>query len=714
MPTQTAKVPPGIDVDFTFGGEATAAWNPVPVAAIVDDPSGAPDGIAGRFLAAFAATRTAYVEYQSASIPAGILSISAVRMKARALATGTEDVWDLDVTGFVRPAGGSGSSGAFFHGSPVTITSLAGAGETYQDVTIGTWTVDPDTSSPWTASTLRSMSWGARFAAPATDPAVNGSAKLDQIYLEIDYVTVAADIDGVRANASSLLRLFRREPELVEITGPLLLGDADVLELFGIEHPEGPAPGAVGWGAELWERALLLVLSRTVDLLANTVKVVALNPRHYWTRWWSTFLTDLGHSLDGQGIPLLHSGAGGIVVARAQAGYLERSGRPADGVVMAAGENQPKYDRRGLLVEKGGATNLVLHSTFSGGSGNTFTNWTKGESGTGTVVETAEHIGFDVEGLRRSALLDVGATDASIATITCDAVSVSGSFRVRIRTKNLFGAAKLAAVIRRASDGNDWNDTTEAFEPPTVVNRVGANAGGHRDWHSKLINPGGADAITIHIGYHGEAGTSIGGVGFKASVTSVEIYEGETHIGSDLPTTTAAVARVEDVVTIDNPAVGRMWPSISFGSFILAVVPMWSDADLASGQEKVFLYFQREAAEEILYKKGTGFMFRRGNGTAAVKAVSGAALPVKGVQQKITVRWVADGGELGMPDYSHEIAVDGEWGTMGLLDDPPEQEPSETVYVGSDNSTRYADAFLSHADVSPLCLTDEELERRAP
>lgn len=162
-----------------------------------------------------------------------------------------------------------------------------------------------------------------------------------------------------------------------------------------------------------------------------------------------------------------------------------------------------------------------------------------------------------------------------------------------------------------------------------------------------------------------------------------------------------------------------MWPGDAFGSFILAVTPWWNSADLADGEEKVFWHCNHgeDYSGSILYKKGTGFIFRRvtdGNAYEAVRSVSGAALPTRDVQQKLTVRWVADGGELGMLPYSHQIAVDGVWGTTAVIEDPMVLEPTATVYVGSNGDDSWGDAFLAHADVSPLVLTDEELERRAP
>ena len=710
MPTQTCRIYPGQTFDLSFGGEATVSWlGAGPTFGSVDDPAGAPDGVAGVFAAAFASARTAYAEYRGVGFPSYVSSIAAIRIYARFLATGNGGTFVVPVTGYVRPAGaGAGSSGAYF-GTPFSLTSESASGRVYHDELIGEWTADPATSVAWTPATAQSMTWGVRFQAPATDPVVNGSCELDQIYLEIDYVAIAVNIDGVRAAGSALLRLFRREPDLVEITLPALAGDLQLMETFGLEHDKGPAPGGIGWGPETWRRALPIVLEKTYDLVGGTVRLLCLNPRHYLTRWWSTFLTDMGHSLDGQGIPLLHSGGGGIQTTRAQVAYVERPGNPADGVIMAAGEGFPKYDRRGLLVEAGGATNLVLHSTFSGGSGNTFTNWTKGESGSGTVTQSLTLYQFDVDGLRRSIHLQVGGTDASVSTVGSDAVSVTGTFRSRVRGFNAFGAAKFGVAFQRASDSLYWNGSTwVAFGASTIFRFP--NVGGWFDWHSDPIDPGGADSITIFSGYFGEAGTQ----NFQGYVASVELYQGVTHIGSDLPTTTTPVTRVEDVVTINNPAEpARMWTP-GAGSFILAVTPAWNHADLADSQEKVFWHCIDQAEgtfETILYKKGTGYIFRR-DGTDAIKAVSGAALPARGVKVKLCVRWVSTGGELGLPEYTHEIAADDVWGTPAVLANPIEIDPTATVYVGSNGDDSWSDAFLAHADVSPFVLLDKELERR--
>jgi len=715
MPVQTIRIYPGSTYDLLFGGEATVAWeaSAPPTFDVVDDPKGAPDGLAGRFSGSSSTPRTAYAEYGLASPPSGV-SVSAVRMGARVLATGTEDVYDLVVTGYIRPSGaGQGSSGAHFHGTPVTITSEQGGAEVYHDIDLGEWTTDPNTSLAFTLSTLQVMKIGARFECPATAPAVNAGIKLDALFIDVDVVTVAGDIDGIRTVGSWLLRLFRREPELVEITGPALLGDVNLLESFGLEHPLGPAPpGLTGWQAALWRRGLPIVLSKTYDLLESTVRLRCLNPRLFLTRWWSTFLTDLGHSLDGQGIPLLHSGGGGISVNRDQVGFVERSGNPPDGLIMEAPEDRPKYDRRGLLVEGGGAVNKVLNSTFSQGSGNSFDSWTPNQSGTGTVTESLIDYLFDEPGLRRSVRLAVGGTDASPANIACDPVSLtSGLFRVRVRTKNMFGSAKLAATIVRASDSFYLDAGTGTWGASPFYNRVGqdASGGGWRDWHSGAQDTGGTDNITVTVGYFAEAGTQ----GFIAIGASVEVYEDAKFIGSDLPTTDSPVTRLDDEVRIENNGTGRAWDS-TFGSFNLTVNPLWSLADLDVEEEKVFWAVKSAGDgdptyEEVLFRRdasGGHVIFRRNKAYEARKAFS----PVAGVPFKISGRWVATGGELRMPANSHQVAVNNMWGKIATS--PGVSLPPESWILVGSNGQDWADAFLSHPDVSPLVLHDEELARR--
>lgn len=715
MPTQQVKLYPSATYDLSFGGEATVSWDGSgPIAGIVDDPAGAPDGQYGRFAAAFAAARTAYAEYKAGAFPLGVSAVSRIRMYARVIANGTGGTFDVVFTGYVRPAGeGQGSSGAYFDAAPVTITSETALGEVWHDILIGDWTVDPQTTVAWVPSVVRNMSWGIRGAAPATDPVVNGACLLDYVYLVMDYTSIAADIDNVRTVGSALLRLYRREPMLVEATLPFLAADAALLEEIRLEHDLGPAPPSFPrWAADAWRRGHLAVIEKTPDILAGTCRIKALNLRPYLTRWWSTFLTDIGHSIDGQGIPLMHSGGGGITVARAQVGYVERSGAPPDGLIQAAGENLAKYDRRGLAVEGAGATNTVLNSTFSQGSGDSFDDWTNSTTSTGTITQSLTTYQFDEENLRRSVLLQPGASSGE-AHIQ-QTVSVTGAFRLRVRTNNSVGVDQLSCIIFRASDGWTWNEATEAFESTTVPNPIGLNAGGWRDWQSKLIDPGGADDITIVVGYFGA-----GAEDYAAFVSCVELYEGAAFIGTDLPVTDTPVARVEDVVTIQNDEVpGRAWDP-AFGSGSLGIVTMWDGDDLAECEEKVFLTALHKEGfrDQILFRRAGGecfgpnaIIFRRIDEEAAVPFT-----PTKGELFKISWRWVAEGGELGLTSWGFQVRVnDGDWSAVATFSGPMEINPTATIYVGSDGDTSWADAFLQHLELSPLVLFDEELERLPP
>ena len=558
------------------------------------------------------------------------------------------------------------------------------------------------------------MAWGIKVATPATNPAVNGSVKLSQIYLVASIVNIAADIDGVRFVGSSFLRLFRRPVRTVEITGPLAFADVALLEPFALEHALGPTPDGEGWGVATWQRRQLIPIAKTYNVLEGTVSLRCIDPRDFYTNWWSTFLTDIGHSLDGQGIPLLHLGGGGLQVSRAQVAFVERPGSPPDGLIMDVPADLPAYDYRGLVVEGGGAVNSMLNSTFSLGAGNAFTYWTPVVGGTGTVTESKTVYQFDVDGLRRSCRVFCGAADSAVAYIQSDAVAVTGPFRVRVRTYNNFGPGKLAAVIRRVSDGFHWDDTAKAFVSALTLNRCGNDFGRYADWHSNLISPGGAASIAVFVGYFAETGT----INFEAYVTSVELVDGApTHVGSDLPTTTTPVTRVATEVTIRNDEIGRVW-SPARGSLTLGFTPFWNAKDLAVGTVKIIWSAENGggAWARIAFIKGEGagldrYVFERTLVYASF-FVSGATIPTRGVKVKLAVRWTGTDGELGL-HLTHQIFVNDVKGVDGAVAAIPAIEPAAYISVGNIGGFGYhMDGTLSHVDLSPLVLADEELARR--
>jgi hypothetical protein len=618
-----------------------------------------------------------------------------------------------------------GAGGAFVYGAPVALTSESAAVEIFHSQKIGEWSTSPASGVAWTLSELASMAFGIKVAVDDVAPVTSANVKLSQLYLEVEVVTIAANIDGVRTVGSLPLRLFRRGVRRVKVTGPALLQDVDKLETLFIEHELGPTPDGLGWGPKPWQRGPAIVLGKSTDLLSGKVTLDCIDPRpDYYCSWWSPFLTDIGHSLDGQGIALVHCGGGGLGVGRNQVAYIERPGKPPDGLLMDVAADFPKYDWRGLVVEYGG-TNVCLNSSFSQGAGNAFTSWSSSTSGTGFVVETSNPIAFDVAGLRRAVLLGVGGTDASIAQIEQSFAGSTGG-RLAIRSYNMFGPAILGAVIQRSSDGWFWDDVGNAWSAGMVINRF-PNVAGFSRWTSRLISTA-ATTVTVHIGYFGEAST----INFQAAICQVDFISGTpTHVGTDLVVTGTPITRIPDLVAIRNEEATRVWDP-ERGALTFGFTPLWSNRDLGGGEVKVLYYLKHTAAgdfEQIAYKRGESasqgqYYFSRVVSGVAYHALypsapsgwptAAAAVPEAGVKNKITVRWTGPERELDLPARTHQIAINDDFasGLSGAVPSTPSIDPDATSYLGSNGVDSWADGYFSHFDLGNLPLYDEWLSRR--
>lgn len=738
MPSTILTLYPGSTYDLTFGGGGSG-WSDNPLPAEINDGSDNPaDPTYGFFRPGFADPRDFYAEYKLALPPLGIVSIASLRLIALVLAHGTAGTFDTDISALVRPAGsGYGASGDYYS-AHITVTSENALGEVYHSLEFAAWTVNPLTSRAWTVADLAAMAFGIRFQCPDVDPVNNPAVRLARLRMVLEAVSSPADSSAVRTVGSTALRLFSRELLTGKITGPAVAADVGIGELFFLEHPRGRKPGGPGWGRKVWQRRPLFAISKSIDWLTGQTTITWEDPRRRMTRLWIPGLTTVGFSLDGKGLPLLHSGGGGPVCARASVKYVNRPGNPPDEVMMGATADILGVGAEGMCVEAPGDTNLVLNSTFSQGTGDAFDAWTGAASGTGTVTAETGRTGIDETGLRRSARVDVGITDASQAYIGADPVAVTSVFRVGIRTYNDYGSGKLSVIIRRGSDGSDWNDDTGTWDTAPVMNRIGNDAGGYAQWLSKNIDPEAGENISIFIGYFGEAGTVFAGIGFKAVVWSVDLCEFVDHIGTPLVTTTDPVTRVADVVRIPNNGVTAWWSFERGFSWTLGFMPMWNAADLITGEGGGALRIIKHVDHgdggysQIGYQKfpadaGNRFFFTVFSGGSAYTAqyvVAGNALlePLRGRVVKLSGYYIGPDGERDLPPGQIGIAVNDDYdgGDVDTIVGVPTMDPVSTGYLGhaysgvheSGDPLAWANAWIRQLDVSPFVLEPEEQQRK--
>lgn len=639
----------------------------------IDDPQDAPDDLAS-IMAAFVhsvQTSSGHVDFGFTAPPTGATIVS-VKMKARVfISTAGPDQWDSypAVTGSVRPAGstryfGTTISGINNHYNFNTASWTNGTGPiTY---TFGTWTTNPATSVAWTIGDLQNLKAGLSGAAGdwALPTAGGNSPAFDmtQLFLEVESTPISQNVEPVRSLLSLYYRLFgRRPPRFVDMECAPQFAAVEVGDEIEMSHPDGPAPDGLGWREGPGERRDLVVLTREINAMTGAVKLRCADMRDNACLFFGSFRTTLGYGPDYQGIPMVHAGGGPLSVTRAQTAYIER---PGDRLLVAAGSNLLKFSADGLAVEGSLDKNWILSSTYSQGSGASFTSWTSLTAGAGTIAEDLGSWLVDESGLRRSAKITVGA--AGDAARLDQAVTPGNvNLRVRLRFYADVGSSRLGVIIRRTSDGLDWNDASATWATAPVVNFV-AGAVGLGNWVSKVIAPGSATTITVFFGFFAVGG---GATTATAHLYSVELLTaGALYAKStSIVTTTATVTRIADQASLPNPLTGRVWLA-GTGCFAFGFIPMWSHTDLADAELKVLLsidYVAGSKKDRIYYERVDGntgkFHYARafsgsGQPQAFVQVTTGA-LPIAGTIFRVGGLWTDADGQLDLGPLHHRLYV---------------------------------------------------------
>src|SRR3990172_1465519 len=202
----------------------------------------------------------------------------------------------------------------------------------------------------------------------------------DNLLLARPYAYVT---NSVRTSVSTLLRLRRKPIRYVTFDLPPHFAYLEPGDTVWTQHsmiPEAPT-GTDRY--DTWRLIPLFVVEVYDPLSPAKITVKCVDLREVYCSWWSPLLTDIGMTDDLNGIAILDR-AGGWETTRAQVGYGVRP--PGNDAYQEVLANTPIVDAFGLLCEGGDDINHLLNSTFSEGSGDTFTSWTKTTSGAAIAV----------------------------------------------------------------------------------------------------------------------------------------------------------------------------------------------------------------------------------------------------------------------------------------------------------------------------------------
>ena len=623
----------------------------------------------------------------------------------------------------------------------------------FQLYTLGTWTVNPDSGTGWALADFAAGTFKAGIEAggvaegqagngvPPTTGGSSASWDVAQVWLELTTTPTSTFVEPMRVLASRKLRLVRSGLRRVSIT---LRPDAPAitpLQKCYLSHPFYPA--ADGGGAPETAPGAAQLLPLTVeDRLEPPTRVVeALDLSELGCQWWSPYRTDLGATDEHNGIARIDPGSGLPVVTRAQGGWVHR---PGDYLMRDAASGVQRITPWGLRIEGGNYYWGNLDNVFSrGGPGTTFTSWTQTTAGTGAITESTSSYLLDVAGYRRSCVCTQGSPYAGNAAYVYQVwTGFLANYRVRVCIKfsMLTGSpGNVSFILRRSVDGKDW-DVGNTWVAASFWNKCSDSGGSlykvgsHYEYWSDDINVGaGATNLTLYVGYVQENSASV------ALHAASIVHNGTSTVlrREFLATTSAAIQQVGDAVDIVNSSTYCAWYA-ERGTVLVGFLPSWSHADLPDGATKYIISARHQVAapleRESLYYERTNsttgawkFKRNRAGGasvtTASFATSAGAGtLPTYLTPVKLAVRWTSDKGELGLPNFTLSVFVNGVKGTdaaaagwcvWNQADSYIALGRLESTTMGtSGTEDLFADGTLFDLEIRRRVLTDGEIARR--
>lgn len=423
--------------------------------------------------------------------------------------------------------------------------------------------------------------------------------------------------DSVRRSASILLRLLRRPVRYVEVDLPPSYGNVQPGDTIWCDHELLPEIDQTTNG--LWRYVPLYVIETSDPIGTAKITIKSLDLREYYCSAWSPLRTDVGMGPDLPGIAMIDR-AGGWITTRDQLAYGERPGGATEldqtQLFQEVLANSPVVSRFGLQVEGGGDTNHILNSTFSEGSGDTFTNWTKTTSGSAVGVSWTLYTLIDAMGFRRS--IQLATFNVGENAYVSQTVAGMGGKRLFVRIHYRDGGMIDNTIwrVQRSSDSKWFRDSDSSWQVATTDNTLthsGASFGQFFASNMLDLSGVGATSITVYVGIF----NATPAVEQISQLNSVELQESQLadastfmRYRSPLPTKSAAVTRVKNqTYFVNDTAVAITTPLRGF--IKISIRPGWAHEDLLDGAVKYVwardtlqsaLYYQRLSSDRAVWR----------------------------------------------------------------------------------------------------------------
>ena len=536
-----------------------------------------------------------------------------------------------------------------------------------------------------------------------------GDKTLVNTYLRDKYFSVApGQVEQMRDAMSRRLWLLRRPQGLLEVTVPLWMLDADILDRIAMEARFGAAPQAAGWGGKKWQRRAFSVQRMVVDPAAMSAKLTLLDRRPLDCLFWDSARTDMRNASARQdGIARMAKGAG-YTFARLSTAYVPNPADPT-GIVECA-QNERAINQDGEQLEEA-RTNLALRSSFvSSSSGLTSAGTTCLNSS--IAIDTLD-LFFDNAITAQSMKFTASSSQAVALSLTFPAsTSIAGGTTVRFSADHLTNSGEpLYYQLKNTATTAWWNDGSAAFTTTgSVDNSLGTVS--PRDPDSRYISkkiPVGVAATTLVPTFLLQAG------GTQPRSSNLYHYQIEAgnYPSSRIVTNAAVATRVASLLYTVVTSSGKTYNPM-LGALFVEYVPNWSSTDLASTEDMTIYRMgtNSSADYDMLYYDASAlaFKFDRKVGATTYSAYSTTTV-TRGNTYQLAARWTGADGELNLTNYTISVFVNGVVGTNATTA-APTFGGTELLYFGSNTTTGFnANGCLREWRILPYAPTDEEIAR---
>jgi hypothetical protein len=579
-------------------------------------------------------------------------------------------------------------------------TKVITAEDTYENHSYDVTDLRPG-GDDWTEEDFRDSTflfyWGNTAASSC-------AVRITSEWVVVTYIPSSAKVEASRRIASRMLRL-RREPlrfRSVDVKERRFL-HREIGDVIGASHfaiPHASRTGAES-GVKDWQRTPHILMGVDLDLNNIIPKMKLLDGAGFWLGLWDVAKSDLNASSQRDGIAALDSGLDRTFLRDSPA-WVED---PGDGRIVQILSHDEKNAADGMLIEKS-ATNNLLGSNFSEGYSTRWSAQGTGVNGS-AVADDSTDLFWDTDETGYSCKITAGDPLGGTAVAiyqTSASFAANSVITASIRHKDDSGYGARILILR-STDGFYYSKAT-GWQVGYTSTLLTVRSAAERDQINNIDIGGSAATITIYIAAQENAGQ-------VNHIYDVQI-ENSPFATSIIKTTSATVTRSDDELYFSDKVSARaIYPTRHSG--YIRIIPLWSTADLQSGDKKTIFYIQYDANDELhfYYDEASGaFKYERTVG-GVTAAASKTTTVTKGTEYELAFRATSGSGELNLSNYTLSVFVDGVKGTDDQSAAPTGHESQAAIiHIGRTAAdTDMMDAAFSHLYTTPLVLTDEAIAR---